>query len=49
MKILGYDPYLTEERAKKLGIVKASINDIAIQSDFITVHTPLIKETRKPS
>lgn len=46
MKILGYDPYLTEERAKKLGIVKASINEIAIQSDFITVHTPLIKETR---
>ncbi|KHD84395.1 D-3-phosphoglycerate dehydrogenase [Heyndrickxia ginsengihumi] len=46
MTILGYDPYLTEERASKLGIKKATLNEIAAASDFITVHTPLIKDTK---
>ncbi|MEK5392761.1 phosphoglycerate dehydrogenase [Margalitia sp. FSL K6-0131] len=46
MNILGYDPYLTEERAKKLGITKANLDEIAERSDFITIHTPLIKETK---
>ncbi len=46
MKILGYDPYLTEDRAGQLGITKASLDEIANEADFITIHTPLIKETR---
>jgi D-3-phosphoglycerate dehydrogenase len=46
MNILGFDPYLTEERAKKLGIVKASLDLIARESDFITVHTPLTNDTK---
>ncbi len=46
MNILGFDPYLTEERAKKLGIVKASLDLIAEESDFITIHTPLTNDTR---
>lgn len=46
MTILGFDPYLTEERAKKLGITKASLDLIAAESDFITVHTPLTNDTR---
>ena len=46
MQILGYDPYLTEDRADQLGITKATLDEIAKESDFITIHTPLIKETR---
>ncbi|GHI01557.1 phosphoglycerate dehydrogenase [Neobacillus kokaensis] len=46
MNILGFDPYLTEDRAKKLGITKASLDVIAAESDFITVHTPLTNDTR---
>ncbi|TGA97215.1 phosphoglycerate dehydrogenase [Sporolactobacillus shoreae] len=46
MNILGYDPFLTEDRAKKMGIIKASLDEIAAQADFITVHTPLTAETR---
>ncbi|WML48274.1 phosphoglycerate dehydrogenase [Neobacillus sp. PS3-34] len=46
MHILGYDPYLTEERANKLGIVKASLELIAAESDIITLHTPLTGETK---
>ncbi|PKR84491.1 phosphoglycerate dehydrogenase [Heyndrickxia camelliae] len=46
MNILGYDPYLKEDRANKLGITKASLDEIAEHADFITIHTPLIKETK---
>ncbi|MCM3568262.1 phosphoglycerate dehydrogenase [Neobacillus mesonae] len=46
MNILGFDPYLTDDRAKKLGITKAGLDLIAAQSDFITVHTPLTNDTR---
>jgi D-3-phosphoglycerate dehydrogenase / 2-oxoglutarate reductase len=47
MNILGFDPYLTEERANKLGITKASLDLIAQESDFITIHTPLTNDTRR--
>ncbi|WP_040203764.1 phosphoglycerate dehydrogenase [Neobacillus jeddahensis] len=46
MNILGFDPYLSEERAKKLGMTKASLDLIAQESDFITIHTPLTNDTR---
>ncbi|GFR36855.1 phosphoglycerate dehydrogenase [Insulibacter thermoxylanivorax] len=46
MEILGYDPFLTEDRAEKLGVTLATIDKICEQADFITVHTPLTNETR---
>ena len=46
MKILGYDPFVSEERAKSLGITLTTVEDICKKADFITVHTPLIKETK---
>ncbi|MCR8642330.1 phosphoglycerate dehydrogenase [Paenibacillus sp. N1-5-1-14] len=46
MDVLGYDPFLTEERADKLGVKLCTVDEIASQADFITVHTPLTKETR---
>lgn len=46
MNILGFDPYLTDDRAKKLGITKASLDLIAGESDFITIHTPLTNDTK---
>ncbi|KIL34866.1 D-3-phosphoglycerate dehydrogenase [Cohnella kolymensis] len=46
MTVYGYDPFLTEERAEKLGVRLASVDDIIRDADFITVHTPLTPETR---
>jgi D-3-phosphoglycerate dehydrogenase len=46
MEVLGYDPFLTEDRAEKMGVKLCSVNEIAAQADFITVHTPLTPETR---
>ncbi len=47
MKIIGYDPFLTEAQAKKLGIqMVASPKEMFHLIDFLTVHTPLTDETR---
>ncbi|MEW4370321.1 phosphoglycerate dehydrogenase [Paenibacillus kandeliae] len=46
MDILGYDPFLTQERAEKMGIKLASVDDILQNADFMTVHTPLTPETK---
>ena len=45
MEIIGYDPFLSEDRAEKMGVRLGSVDDIIRQADFITVHTPLTKET----
>jgi D-3-phosphoglycerate dehydrogenase len=36
---------MTEDRAEKLGIKLASVDEIVRSADFMTVHTPLTKET----
>lgn len=46
MKILGYDPYISEELASKLGIELSSLDRIYRESDFMTIHTPLTEQTR---
>ena len=46
MEVIGYDPFLTEERAEKMGVKLGTVNEIAAKADFITVHTPLTPETR---
>ncbi|OMF35195.1 phosphoglycerate dehydrogenase [Paenibacillus sp. FSL H8-0548] len=46
MNIMGYDPFMTEERAEKAGVKLASVDEIVRNADFMTVHTPLTPETR---
>jgi len=46
MKVLGYDPFIAQERAEKLGIELAEVSEIFQQADFITFHTPLNNDTR---
>lgn len=46
MTVMGFDPFMTEERAQKMGVTNATVDEICRQADFITVHTPLTKETR---
>ena len=45
MKVLAYDPYLTEARAKTLGIETATQDTLYAQADYITVHMPLTPQT----
>jgi D-3-phosphoglycerate dehydrogenase / 2-oxoglutarate reductase len=48
MRVMAYDPYLTEDRAKAIGAeFAASLDDVYLNSDFITVHMPVTKETKE--
>lgn len=40
------DPYLSEERKRELGIEVVDKETMFRESDFVTVHTPLTRETR---
>ncbi|WP_313893696.1 phosphoglycerate dehydrogenase [Psychrobacillus sp.] len=46
MNVIAYDPFLTPEKADKLGVKFGTIDEVIAAADFITVHTPLLKETR---
>jgi D-3-phosphoglycerate dehydrogenase len=46
MKVIAYDPYLTNERARDLGVRKVELDQLLARSDFITLHTPLTDATR---
>ena len=46
MRVVGYDPYLSPENAKRLGIEKLELDDLLKRADFITLHTPLTDATR---
>ena len=46
MKVIAYDPFLTDERALELGVEKVELDDLLRRSDFITLHTPLTEQTR---
>lgn len=46
MKVIAYDPYLTEERAKELEVEKVELEEAFAQADYLTVHMPLTKDTQ---
>jgi D-3-phosphoglycerate dehydrogenase len=49
MRVVAYDPYLTEDRAKAIGAEFAAevLDDVYREADFITVHMPVTKETKE--
>ena len=47
MNVLGYDPFMSKERAKELGIEPVdTVEAMLPRVDYLTVHTPLTDETR---
>ena len=47
MNIVGYDPFLSESRAEKMGIkLYDKVDDMLPSCDYLTVHTPLTPETK---
>lgn len=47
MKVIGYDPFLSKERAQQLGIEPVdTVDGMLPDVDYLTVHTPLTEETR---
>jgi D-3-phosphoglycerate dehydrogenase / 2-oxoglutarate reductase len=46
MKVIAYDPFLSPERAVKLGVEKVELDDLLSRADAISLHTPLTDKTR---
>jgi D-3-phosphoglycerate dehydrogenase len=46
MRVLAYDPYLAPSRAKAMQVEAATLDELLVQSDYITVHMPLTDDTR---
>jgi len=45
MKVIAYDPFLSEDRAKDLGATKVELDDLLARADFITLHVPFTEKT----
>lgn len=46
MKVIGFDPFLSPERAAELNIEKVELDGLLARADFISLHTPLNDATR---
>ncbi|OYX12600.1 MAG: phosphoglycerate dehydrogenase, partial [Rhizobiales bacterium 32-66-8] len=46
MKVVAFDPFLSAERAKDLGVEKVELEDLLARADVITLHTPLTDKTK---
>ena len=46
MKVIGYDPFISPEKAAKIQVRLVEIKKLFRESDYITVHTPLTSETK---
>ncbi len=45
MKVVAYDPFLSEERAEEIGATKVELDELLAKSDFITLHVPFTEKT----
>ncbi|WP_255192732.1 phosphoglycerate dehydrogenase [Natronobeatus ordinarius] len=45
MELVAFDPYISQERADRLGAELADLEDCLSRADFLTIHTPLTPET----
>jgi D-3-phosphoglycerate dehydrogenase / 2-oxoglutarate reductase len=46
MKVIAFDPFLSAERARDLGVEKVELAELFPRADFITLHTPLTESTK---
>lgn len=47
MRVIAYDPYLSQDVAQRMGVELVELDDLYRESDFISIHMPLTKETRR--
>lgn len=47
MHVVAYDPYVTQEYARKLGVTLLSLDELLARADFLSLHLPLTPETRE--
>ena len=45
MRLIAFDPFISEERARHMGVELVDLDTLLAQSDFLTIHLPKTKET----
>lgn len=45
MKVIAYDPFITPDRARKMGVEQVDLEELYRRSDLITIHVPKLPET----
>ena len=46
MRVIAFDPYLTDDRAKEMDLEKVELDQAFVDADYLTVHMPLTEQTR---
>lgn len=46
MKVLAFDPFITKDKAAEMKVELVDLDSLYERSDFISVHVPLLDETR---
>lgn len=46
MRVLAYDPFISQERAQQLGVQPVTLDTLLREADALSIHTPLIESTR---
>ena len=46
MKVMAFDPFLGEEKAKQMGVQKVELDELLAAADFITLHVPFTETTK---
>lgn len=47
VQVLAYDPWVSEEQARHLGVTKVSLEELFDQCEVVSIHTPWLKETER--
>ncbi|HET9601570.1 MAG TPA: phosphoglycerate dehydrogenase, partial [Acidimicrobiales bacterium] len=45
MRVMAYDPFVSDERARQMGVELASLERVVGEADFLSIHLPRTKET----
>jgi D-3-phosphoglycerate dehydrogenase len=46
MKVIAFDPFLSQERAVQIGVEKVELDELLARADIISLHTPLTEKTK---
>jgi D-3-phosphoglycerate dehydrogenase len=45
MRLIAYDPFVSNDRARQMGVELLPLDQVVAESDFLTIHLPKTKET----
>jgi D-3-phosphoglycerate dehydrogenase/(S)-sulfolactate dehydrogenase len=46
MKVVAYDPFISEEAAKQMGVELRPLDDVLARADYLSIHVPLTDQTK---